>query len=73
DHKRAAEAQFMIGYLYLTQLDQKDEAKNAFKRLQDVFPNTPWRKGGDWLLKHLDDPEPKALGSPREVLNKAQG
>ena len=72
DYKRSAEAQFMIGYLYLTQLNKKDEAKSAFKRLQDVFPNTPWRKGGDYLLKHLDDPDPKALGSPRDILTKAQ-
>ena len=73
DHKRAAEAQFMIGYLHFTELNQKDEARSAFKRLQEVFPNTPWRKGGDWLLDHLDDPDPKALGLPRDILTKAQG
>jgi hypothetical protein len=72
DAHPAAEAQFMIGYLYLTAFNQKAEAASAFKRLQEVFPSSPWRKGGDYMLKHLDDPDPKALGSPRDILNKAQ-
>jgi peptidyl-prolyl cis-trans isomerase C len=72
DAPHAAEAQFMIGYLYLTAYNQKSEAESAFKRLQKEFPSSVWRRGGDWMLKHLDDPDPKALGSPRDILTKAQ-
>jgi parvulin-like peptidyl-prolyl cis-trans isomerase-like protein len=72
DSHPAAEAQFMMGYLYLTAFNQKSEAASAFKRLQEVFPSSVWRKGGDYMLKHLDDQDPKELGSPREILAKAQ-
>ena len=72
DSHPAAEAQFMVGYLYLTAFNQKSEATSAFKRLQEVFPSSIWRKGGDYMLKHLDDADPKELGSPREILAKAQ-
>jgi parvulin-like peptidyl-prolyl isomerase len=72
DAHPAAEAQFMVGYLYLTAFNQKAEAASAFKRVQAVFPSSIWRKGADYMLKHLDDPDPKELGSPREILTKAQ-
>jgi hypothetical protein len=72
DAHPAAEAQFMVGYLYLTAFNQKSEAASAFKRVQEVFPSSIWRKGADYMLKHLDDPDPKELGSPREILTKAQ-
>ena len=72
DAHPAAEAQFMVGYLYLTHFNQKSEAAIAFKRVQEVFPSSIWRRGADYMLKHLDDPDPKELGSPREILTKAQ-
>jgi hypothetical protein len=72
DAHPAAEAQFMVGYLYLTAFNSKSEAASAFKRVQEVFPSSIWRRGADYMLKHLDDPDPKELGSPREILTKAQ-
>jgi hypothetical protein len=73
DCPQAAEAQFMLGYIKLTELHEKAEAESAFKRLHAKFPKSPWRKAGDWLLQHLDEEDPKALGSPEEILGKTSG
>jgi hypothetical protein len=72
DSPNAPEAQFMVGYVYLTALDRKADAASAFKRLQEVFPGSVWRKGATYMLEHLDDPNPKELGSPQEILSKAR-
>ncbi len=70
DCDSAPEAQFMIGYLFLTADKKQENAKRAFLRLQQKFGDSDWRKAGDYLLEHLND-DPSQFGSPDEIMKQA--
>jgi foldase protein PrsA len=72
DCDSAPEAQFMIGYLFLTSEKKPENAKRALLRLQEKFGASDWRKAGDYLLEHLND-DPSQFGSPDEIMKRAKG
>jgi peptidyl-prolyl cis-trans isomerase C len=73
DSKFAAEAQFMMGYTALVELKDRDQARKALERLGDRFGQSRWKKAGDYLLENIDVEDPTSLGTPREILHKAEG
>lgn len=66
----APEAQFRIGFTFYEQGDARLSTK-ALMRLQQNYPDSPWRKAGDWLMD--TKPEPEHLGTPEEILQIATG
>lgn len=55
----AAEAQFMIGFVYAEELKSLPDADRAFHRVLDEYPNSEVAKTADWMINNLDKPLPE--------------
>lgn len=71
DDPQAPEAQFMLGYLYLKNGHDPAQAKRELERLVKKYPKSKWKKGGDYLLAHLDM-DPADMGKPADILQVAK-
>lgn len=54
DSEHAPRAQFMVAYLYLKELRDSYSASKALNRLRTTFPDSEWRRAGDWLAQYVD-------------------
>ncbi|MEJ2720888.1 MAG: peptidylprolyl isomerase, partial [bacterium] len=59
DSKYAAEAQFMIGFVYAEELKSMPDADKALNRVINEYPNSEVAKTAEWMLQNLDKPLPK--------------
>jgi len=59
DGEYAAEAQFMIGFVYAEELKSIPDADKAFHRVLDEYPNSEVAKTADWMINNLDKPLPQ--------------
>ncbi len=55
----AAEAQFMIGFVYAEELKSIPDAGKAFQRVLDEYPNSEVAKTAEWMINNLDKPLPE--------------
>lgn len=72
DNPRAAEAQFLIGYIRFLHSKNEPMARKALMRLQRRYPDSDWRKAGDLLLKKMEQ-DPDGIGSVEEIYAEANG
>jgi parvulin-like peptidyl-prolyl isomerase len=59
DNKYAAEALFMIGFVYAEELKSVPDADRAFNRVVNEYPNAEVAKTAEWMLQNLDKPLPE--------------
>jgi hypothetical protein len=59
DGEYAAEAQFMIGFVYAEELKSAPDADRAFTRVINEYPNSEVAKTAEWMLKNIDKPLPE--------------
>jgi parvulin-like peptidyl-prolyl isomerase len=55
----AAEALFMVGFVYAEELHSTPDADRAFHRVINEYPNAEVAKTAEWMLKNLDKPLPQ--------------
>lgn len=72
DHEKAPYAQFMIAYLYLTDLNDSYSARKAINRLRTQFGDSDWRKAGDYLEQYTDPDAPLATGTHQHEMEEAE-
>ncbi len=59
DSEYAAEALFMVGFVYAEELKSLPDADRAFNRVINDYPNADVAKTAEWMLKNLDKPLPQ--------------
>jgi EpsD family peptidyl-prolyl cis-trans isomerase len=59
DSKYAAEALFMIGFVYAEELKNLPDADRALNRVINEYPNSEVSATAEWMLKNLDKPLPE--------------
>lgn len=59
DGEYAAEALFMIGFVYAEELKSVPDASRAFARVTNEYPNSEVAKTAGWMLKNIDKPLPE--------------
>ena len=59
DGEYAAEALFMIGFVYAEELKSIPDADQAFHRVLNEYPNSEVAKTADWMINNLDKPLPE--------------
>ena len=59
DSKYAAEAQFMIGFVYAEEIQSIPDADRAFHRVVTLYPNSEVAETAAWMLKNLNEPLPE--------------
>jgi peptidyl-prolyl cis-trans isomerase C len=59
DNKYAAEALFMIGFVYAEELKSMPDADRAFNRVINEYPNSEVAKTAEWMVQNLDKPLPE--------------
>lgn len=55
----AAQALFMIGFVYNEELGDKVEAERAFTRVIQTYPESDVRSTAEWMRENLDKPMPE--------------
>ncbi len=56
--KYAAQAQFMIGFIYADELKDKEKASAALQQVIDRYPDSELVDSARWMLKNMDSPTP---------------
>ncbi len=51
--RQAPQCLFMLGYLYANHLDDLDNARSAYERFLEQYPDDPLVKDARWELSHL--------------------
>ncbi|UCG52153.1 MAG: peptidyl-prolyl cis-trans isomerase [Candidatus Latescibacterota bacterium] len=59
DSKYAAEALFMIGFVYAEELKSMPDADRALNRVLDEYPQSEVAKTAQWMLENLNKPLPE--------------
>jgi peptidyl-prolyl cis-trans isomerase C len=59
DSNYAAEALFMIGFVYAEELKSMPDADRALTRVINEYPNSEIAATAEWMLKNLDKPLPE--------------
>jgi tetratricopeptide (TPR) repeat protein len=59
DSEYAAEALFMVGFVYAEELKSLPDADRAFNRVINEYPNAEVAKTAEWMLRNLDKPLPE--------------
>lgn len=59
DSERAPDALFMLGFVSSEELGDKNDARRAFRRLLDDYPDAEVTKTARWMIDNLDKPLPK--------------
>lgn len=54
ESEHAPKAQFMVGFVYSEQLDDKDKAKIAFDTVMEKYPNSDLADDAKWMIENLD-------------------
>jgi len=70
DSKYAAQAQFMIGFIYSEELKDYDKAEGALKAVIDKYPNSELVDSARWMLKNMRDTS-QTVGTVEDVKRKA--
>jgi hypothetical protein len=71
DDPLAPEAQFRIAYTQYALAKDIILARKALKRLESKWPDSDWRKAGDYLMAHLSD-KPEKVGTPEDILRRVR-
>ena len=53
DSTYGPQAQFMIGFIYANELENLDQAKEAYEKFLKIFPDHEMAKDASWELEHL--------------------
>ena len=59
DDKYAPQAMFMIGFVYLEELNDKVSADRIFSRVLDRYPDSDVAESAKWMLENMDAPLPE--------------
>ena len=59
ESKHAAEALFMIGFVYAEELKDVVEADRTFTRVVNEYPDSEVARNAEWMLKNLNKPLPE--------------
>ncbi len=70
DSKYAAQAQFMIGFIYSEELKDYDKAEEALKVVIDKYPGSELVDSARWMLKNMRDSS-QTVGTVDDVKRKA--
>lgn len=68
DDEHAPQAMFMIGFVYLEELQDKVSAERTFARLLDRYPDSDVADSARWMVDNMDQPMPEF--ESLEELNK---
>jgi hypothetical protein len=71
DDPLAPEAQFRIAYTQYALAKDIVLARKALKRLEGKWPDSEWRKAGDYLMAHLSD-KPEEVGTPEDIIRRVR-
>jgi len=71
DDPLAPEAQFRIAYTLYADMKDMKLARKALGRLDELWPDSEWRKAGDYLSENLLQ-RPEVLGTPEDILRRVQ-
>ena len=70
DSKYAAQAQFMIGFIYSEELKDYGKAEEALKVVVDKYPSSELVDSARWMLKNMRDSS-QTVGTVEDVKRKA--
>jgi parvulin-like peptidyl-prolyl isomerase len=70
DSKYAAQAQFMIGFIYSEELKDYDKAEEALQVVIDKYPGSELVESAKWMLKNMRDSS-QTVGTVEDVKRKA--
>lgn len=59
DGEHAAEAQFMIGFIHIEELNNPEPAKAAFRRMLDDYPDSELAESARWMLENMGEGTPE--------------
>ncbi len=71
DSKYAAQAQFMIGFIYSEELQNYRMAKIAFRIVIEQYPESDLVDSAKWMLENMED-ESQEIGTVEDVKRKAK-
>lgn len=57
--EHAAEAQFMIGFIYAEELNNQEAAKRAFEKMLEDYPDSELAESARWMLENADAEAPE--------------
>lgn len=56
DSEHGYKAQFMVGFVYSEQLNDKDKAREAFQKVIDQYPDSELADDAAWMIENMDKP-----------------
>ena len=68
DSENAYKAQFMVGFVYSEQLNDKEKAKEAFQKVLDNYPKSELAESAKWMLDNMEKP-PMDFEKPEGLKN----
>jgi peptidyl-prolyl cis-trans isomerase C len=64
DSEYAAQAQFMIGFIYSEELDSKESARIAFEKVINDYPENELVESAKWMIENMDKDMPEVVEEP---------